>query len=65
MRFLDYIIKKIKGVKRHNTYSVGGLFAGIGGIELGFKQAGFNINWANEIDNQACKTYKNNFRTNL
>lgn len=53
--------KKIKGVKRNNTYSVGGLFAGIGGIELGFKQAGFDIKWANEIDVHACKTYQNNF----
>ncbi len=34
---------------------VGGLFAGIGGIELGFKKAGFEIAWANEID----KNYQN------
>lgn len=33
---------------------VGGLFAGIGGIELGFKKAGFDIAWANEIDKNAC-----------
>lgn len=45
---------------------VGSLFAGIGGIDLGFKQAGFNILWANEIDRDACKTYKLNFpETNL
>ena len=31
-------------------YNVGGLFGGIGGIELGFKKAGFPISWANEID---------------
>ena len=37
---------------------VGSLFAGIGGIDLGFKQAGFDILWANEIDRDACKTYK-------
>ena len=40
---------------------VGSLFAGIGGIDLGFKQAGFDILWANEIDRDACKTYKLNF----
>lgn len=40
---------------------VGSLFAGIGGIDLGFKQAGFDILWANEIDSDACKTYKLNF----
>ena len=37
---------------------VGSLFAGIGGIDLGFQQAGFDIVWANEIDRDACKTYK-------
>jgi DNA (cytosine-5)-methyltransferase 1 len=39
---------------------VGGLFAGIGGIELGFKNAGFTISWANEIDKNACITYRHN-----
>ena len=29
---------------------VGGLFSGVGGIELGFEQSGFEIAWANEID---------------
>ena len=41
--------------------TVGSLFAGIGGIDLGFKQAGFEISWANEIDKDACKTYRLNF----
>lgn len=40
---------------------IGSLFAGIGGIDLGFEQAGFEIAWANEIDSDACKTYKLNF----
>jgi len=38
-----------------------GLFAGIGGIELGFKNAGFDIIWANEIDEKASETYRENF----
>ncbi len=40
---------------------VGSLFSGIGGIDLGFAQAGFQICWANEIDPDACKTYRLNF----
>ncbi len=37
------------------------LFAGIGGIDLAFKQAGFDVIWANELDKFACMTYRNNF----
>lgn len=40
---------------------VGSLFAGIGGIELGFEQSGFKTIWANEIDKDACTTYRYNF----
>ena len=46
-------------------YTVGSLFAGIGGICSGFKQAGFNVIWANEWDKNACITYRHNFNTNL
>ncbi len=42
-------------------YRVGSLFAGIGGIDLAFSQVGCKIEWANEIDNKACKTYSVNF----
>jgi len=42
-------------------FSVGDMFAGIGGIALGFQEAGFSISWANEFDKKACITYKNNF----
>lgn len=37
------------------------MFAGIGGIDLAFKQAGCEIVWANEKDKYACKTYRLNF----
>lgn len=33
------------------------LFSGIGGIDLGFQQAGFDIVWANEFDKNAATTY--------
>ena len=37
------------------------MFAGIGGICSGFKQAGCDIVWANELDAAACRTYRHNF----
>jgi len=46
-------------------YKIGGLFAGIGGIELGFKKAGFSISWANEIDSKAAITYRKNHKHKL
>ena len=40
------------------------LFSGIGGIDLGFLQAGYEIVWANEIDKCASDTYKHNLGDN-
>ena len=40
---------------------VGCMFAGIGGICLGFKYAKADIVWANEIDRYACQTYRHVF----
>lgn len=40
---------------------VGSMFAGIGGICLGFKQAGADIIWANENNLAAAETYRYNF----
>ena len=41
--------------------SICSLFSGIGGIDIGFVQAGFDVAWANEMDSAACKTYRHNF----
>ena len=42
------------------------LFAGSGGLDLGFKKSGFNIVWANEYDKKIIPTFKHNFkRVNL
>lgn len=40
---------------------VGSLYAGVGGICLGFIKAGFEVAWANEYDKNACITYRENF----
>ena len=46
-------------------YSVGGLFSGAGGIELGFQRAGFKISWANDNDPYCNQTYQTNFKHRL
>lgn len=48
-------------------YRVGSLFAGVGGIDLGFQVAvqndsQYEIVWANEIDEYAVATYRQNFK---
>jgi len=42
-----------------------GLFAGVGGIELGFQRAGFNPIFANEIDEKASITHRLNHSHDL
>ena len=51
-------------------YTVASLFAGIGGICSGiisssYKDSGYEIVWANEIDEYACETYRTNFSHHL
>jgi DNA (cytosine-5)-methyltransferase 1 len=41
--------------------SVAALFAGAGGLDLGFQQAGFQVPWANEYDKDIWATYEANF----
>ena len=52
------------------VYKVGSLFAGVGGVCLGFKNAkyngsGYELLWANEIDDKAAVTYNLNFKHSL
>ena len=42
-----------------------GLFSGCGGLDLGFKQAGYDLVWANDILNDACETYKINIGNHI
>lgn len=50
-------------VKKHPT--VVSLFAGAGGMDLGFRRAGFEIVWANELDRDASESYRKNIGTHL
>ncbi|OAK13801.1 DNA cytosine methyltransferase [Bacillus wiedmannii] len=36
------------------------IFSGAGGMDVGFKNAGVNIVWSNEMDKNACNTYEAN-----
>lgn len=38
------------------------IFSGGGGMDLGFKKAGVEIIFVNDIDKQACETYEKNFK---
>lgn len=49
-------------MKKFNVIS---LFSGAGGMDLGFKSAGFNILWANDFDQNAVETYKSNIDQNI
>lgn len=40
--------------------NVGSLFAGIGGIDIAFKQAGCSVSWAIENDAACCRTFRYN-----
>ncbi len=45
---------------KQRKYNVVSLFSGAGGMDLGFKNKGFNIVWANDFFQEAVDTYKKN-----
>lgn len=42
-----------------------GLFAGCGGLDIGFVRAGFNVVWANEYDKDIWATYEKNHTSTI
>jgi DNA (cytosine-5)-methyltransferase 1 len=48
-------------VSETTSLSVAALFAGAGGLDLGFQQAGFRVPWANEYDKDIWASYEANF----
>ena len=51
---------KYKKPKPKKKYTVVELFAGCGGLALGFEKAGLNCLFANDIDKDSCKTLQEN-----
>lgn len=51
-------------MKKHKLKVIG-LFSGCGGLDLGFKQSGYDIVWANDILKDACETYKLNIGNHI
>ena len=51
---------RIIGAKEVNKISAVSLFTGAGGMDVGFSNAGFRTVWANDIDKDACDTFKLN-----
>jgi DNA (cytosine-5)-methyltransferase 1 len=49
----------------NKKHTVGSLYAGVGGICMGFMKSGFKMQWANEYDKNACITYRENFSHKL
>ena len=48
-----------------DKYNIASLFAGCGGLDLGFIQAGFNIFWANDFSQDAVNSYKKNIGNHI
>ncbi len=58
---LAYIVEPMS-----KKLKIAALFSGAGGLDLGFKQAGFSVPWANEYDKTIWETYElNHPDTNL
>lgn len=58
-------MERIKYLDSEKRYKVVSLFAGIGGFDIGFENAGFDVIWANDFDKYACQTYRANVSENI
>jgi DNA (cytosine-5)-methyltransferase 1 len=59
------VARKIERVRSGKPLRVLDLFAGCGGLSLGFQGAGFQIDAAVELDSQAAETHARNFHGHL
>ena len=51
----------MKKQKQSNKPKLLSLFSGCGGLDLGFKMAGYDVVWANDFEHWSCQTYARNF----
>lgn len=56
-------MERVENIEK--KYKLVSLFAGIGGIDLGFEFAGFECIWANDFDKYACQTYRANVGSHI
>src|SRR5690606_686274 len=50
-----------RGTEGRVTLSVGSLFSGVGGLDLGLERAGMRVAWQSEIDPAACKVLAHHY----
>jgi DNA (cytosine-5)-methyltransferase 1 len=60
MKIEHDVLKTVAHRTSQVGYTVGSLFAGVGGFCRGFKNAGFDVVWSNEFDVYASRTYQHN-----
>ena len=51
-------MKNVDIMNKKSIYTVVSLFAGAGGLDMGFENQGFRTIWSNDIDKDACITHK-------
>lgn len=61
------MLKTIEYLQRYKMreFTAVSLFCGAGGLDMGFDRAGYKTIWANDFDNDACKTHRNWSKANV
>lgn len=55
---MNKITQIVEVENNRKKFTVVSLFAGAGGLDIGFEKQGFQTIWANDIDKDACETHK-------
>ena len=58
--YLTKAYKRLHKLQSSRRPKVVSLFSGCGGLDLTFHKAGYNLVWANDLDESACKTFREN-----